>query len=163
MVAMSSERTIGREGALPWRLSGDLRRFKSLTMGHPIVMGRKTFESIGRPLPGRPNIVLSRDPNLTLPGCQVVHSLDAALRAGSAHGTGKVFVIGGAQIYQLALPLADTIELTQVHASVPGDATFPAIGEGWREVSREEVSADATNEFAHSYVRLERSPSTGGR
>jgi len=156
IVAMSEERTIGREGALPWRLSDDLRRFKALTMGHPIIMGRKTYESIGRPLPGRPNIILSRADGLAFAGCQTMSSLESAIAAGAAHGTHKVFIIGGAQVYRIAIPLAHSIELTEVHARVPGDANFPDLGEGWREVSRVDAPADERNEFAHSFIRLER-------
>jgi len=158
IVAMSQERTIGRDGALPWRLSDDLRRFKALTMGHPILMGRKTHESIGRPLPGRPNLILSRTPGAAFPGCESAQSLHAGISAGAAHGTGKVFIIGGAEIYRLALPLAHSIELTEVHASVVGDATFPIIGGEWREVARDDAPADARNEFSYSFVRLERAP-----
>ncbi len=158
IVAMSQERTIGRDGALPWRLSDDLRRFKTLTMGHPIVMGRKTHESIGRPLPGRPNLILSRRLGADFPGCKSAQSVEAGISAGASHGTGKVFIIGGAEIYRLALPLAHSIELTEVHASVTGDATFPMIGDGWREVTRTDAPADERNEFSYSFVRLERTP-----
>ncbi len=156
IVAMSKERTIGRDGALPWRLSDDLRRFKALTMGHPILMGRKTHESIGRPLPGRPNVILSRAVGAEFSGCEAARSLEAGIEAGAHHGTGKVFIIGGAEIYRLALPLAHSIELTEVHANVAGDAAFPNIGDEWREVERSDAPADQRNEFAYSFVRLER-------
>src|SRR5687768_8235096 len=113
LVAMSHSRVIGREGQLPWRLSADLQRFKRLTMGHPIVMGRKTFESIGRPLPGRQSIVITRQPEFHAEGVQVANNLHDALRiAGNA--SNEVFVIGGAQIYALALPVADRLYITLV-------------------------------------------------
>ena len=158
IVAMSQERTIGRDGALPWRLSDDLRRFKTLTMGHPILMGRKTHESIGRPLPGRPNLILSRSLGAAFPGCEAAQSLQAGIDAGATHGTGKVFIIGGAEVSRIALPLAPSIDLPEVHASVTGDATFPIIGSEWQEVARNDAPADERNEFSYSFVRLERAP-----
>jgi len=136
VVAYARNRVIGRDNALPWRLRGDLAHFKRTTLGHPIVMGRKTWESLGRPLPGRRNIVITRDPAYAAEGATVVHTLEDALAA--AGDAARVFVIGGAQIYAATLDRADTIIATEVHADVPGDAWFPLLPAGqWRESSRE--------------------------
>ena len=125
IVAMAADRVIGRDNDLPWKLSSDLQRFKTLTMGCPIIMGRRTYDSIGRPLPGRRNIVLSRDTGLALEGCDVMASLDDALAIDAP----RVFVIGGAQIYREALPHASHLFVTQVRAQVDGDTWFAAFGE----------------------------------
>jgi len=136
VVAYASNRVIGRDNALPWRLRGDLAHFKRTTLGHPIVMGRKTWESLGRPLPGRQNIVITRDPAYAAEGATVVHTLEDALAA--AGDAAQVFVIGGAQIYAAALDRADMLIATEVHADVPGDAWFPPLPAGqWRESMRE--------------------------
>jgi len=154
IVAMARERVIGKDGRLPWRLSADLKRFKALTMGHPIVMGRKTFDSIGRALPGRRNIVVSRNENLIANGAEAVTSLGAAL--DRAAGAEQVFVIGGEQIYRLALPLADRIELTEIDTSVEGDAWFPEIDrDQWHEILRE-THRDPDSGLRYDYVTLER-------
>ncbi len=126
IVAMTEERVIGKNNQLPWHLSEDLKRFKKITMGHPIIMGRKTFESIGKPLPGRQNIVISRNASFRADGVAVVHSLVEAL-AACPPGTNEAFVIGGASIYEAALPKADRLYLTLIHRSIPGDATFPPV------------------------------------
>src|SRR3972149_7478103 len=142
IAALASNRIIGRGNRMPWHISDDLKRFKALTLGHPVVMGRKTFESIGKPLPGRDNIVVTRSQAFAAPGCRVVHSLAEALAA--AQGASEVFVIGGAQIYALALPLADRLQLTEVDAAIDGDAYFPDFDRGaWREGSREPGSTAA--------------------
>ena len=155
VVAMAENRTIGRDGALPWRLPADLTRFRSLTMGKPIIMGRRTHESIGRALDGRRNIVVSRRPGYRSPGCTVVASLEAAFEAAS--GAAEAAVIGGAGIYEHALPFATRIHLTLVHASVEGDVRFPEIGPGdWREVSRIERAADERNLYDMSFIELVR-------
>jgi dihydrofolate reductase len=134
IVAMAKNRAIGKDNTLPWHIPEDLKRFKALTMGHPIVMGRKTFDSIGRPLPGRRNIVISRNRSLAIPGVEVTGSLDEALAACSAEP--EVFVIGGEQIYAQALGRADRIEMTEVGQAVDGDAFFPPIDEAaWVESS----------------------------
>jgi len=122
IVAMSENRVIGRAGTLPWHLSADLKRFKKLTMGHAIVMGRKTYESIGRPLPGRVSIVLSRDPKYLVAGVDVVENLEQALAKTREE---EVFVIGGAQLYEIALPLAERLYLTEVGTTIDGDVFFP--------------------------------------
>ena len=137
VVAMADNRCIGRDGDLPWHISTDLKRFKAVTMGHPMIMGRKTFRSIGRVLPGRPNIVVTRDPDFHADGVEVAHSLDEALAAAHAHGTGEIMVIGGAEIFTQAWPLAGRLDICHVHADVPGDTFFPEIDPShWIETSR---------------------------
>lgn len=136
LVAVARNGVIGRNNALPWHLPDDLGRFKALTMGHAIVMGRKTFESIRKPLPGRDNIVVTRQRGYIAPGCRVVHSLGDAISA--ATGKGTIYVIGGADIFALALPLATRLDVTEIDADVEGDVLFPGYDRGeWREVSRE--------------------------
>jgi dihydrofolate reductase len=155
VVATDDHGGIGLGGGLPWHLPEDLKRFKALTMGKPIVMGRRTHDSIGRPLPGRHNIVISRQPGLRIEGCTVVDSLDAALAA--AGPVPEVVVIGGADVYRLALPDAETLYLTRVHADVGADTFFPALDAAdWEEVAREERPADERHPHALSYVTLRR-------
>ena len=155
VVAMAENRVIGRDGGLPWRLPADMARFRALTMGKPIVMGRRTHESIGRALDGRRNIVVTRRTGYRAPGCTVTASLEAALEAAS--DAAEIAVIGGASVYERALLIADRIHLTLVHASVDGDVRFPHIEPGaWREVSRAERRADARNRYDVSFVELER-------
>jgi dihydrofolate reductase len=156
VVAADEHGGIGLEGRLPWHLPNDLKRFKALTMGKPVVMGRRTFDSIGRPLPGRLNIVVSRQPGREIAGCAVVPSLEAALAAaGEAE---EVCVIGGAEIYRLALPMADTVHLTRVHATVGADTFFPGLDAAtWEEVAREDHSPDERHAHAYSFVTLRRS------
>lgn len=161
MVAAAENGVIGRNNGLPWHLPEDLRYFKRVTMGKPIVMGRKTFESIGRPLPGRTNIVISRNVEFSASGVQVVASLDEAMTlAGNialVDGVTEVVVIGGAEIYQLAMSRADRLYITEVHASVEGDAMLPQVHwPDWREVSRERHVASAGNPFDYSFVVYER-------
>lgn len=161
IVAAAENGVIGRDGQMPWRLSADLRRFKRLTMGSPIVMGRKTWESIGRPLPGRTSIVVSRQPAFQTrhPEVRVVASLPEALAAAgeAPGGDDEVFVIGGAQIYELALPLADRLYSTRVMTTLAGDAYLPAIQwDQWRLVERASVAADENNEFEHVFEVYDR-------
>ena len=125
IVAMDEKGGIGIANRLPWHLSADLRRFKALTMGHHIIMGRKTYESIGKPLPGRTNVVITRDPNYRADGCLVVHSLDEALRAAQERSEDEAFITGGRQIFTQSIHMADRIYLTQVHAEVMADVYFP--------------------------------------
>lgn len=140
---MTPERVIGYDNALPWRIPEDLAHFKKLTMSHPIVMGRRTYESIGRPLPGRRNLVVTRNPDWRAAGVDVVHGLDAAI--DSAAGAREIFVIGGAQLYALALPRATSIHLTTVHARVMGDTFFPKFeSQRWRLVSRSALQRSKT-------------------
>ena len=155
IAAVAANRTIGLGNRLPWRLPEDLRRFKALTLGHPVVMGRRTWESIGRPLPGRLNIVVSRNPGYAAPGATVVHSLDDAWRA--AGDADEVCVIGGTSLFAEALPTADRIHLTEVDAEVAGDTYFPSFdraGFSEREVARQ--PRDERHEYPFRIVVLER-------
>lgn len=155
IVAFDHNRLIGRDNGLPWRLSFDLQRFKRLTTGHAVVMGRKTHESIGRPLPNRLNVVVTRQAAYRAEGCTVVHSLDDALEA--CRDQEEVFIIGGASIYAEAMPLANRLYLTRVDAALEGDAWFPELDlSGWTCISSERVPADERNEYAAVYEVLER-------
>jgi len=155
MVARAANGVIGRDNALPWRLPADLQRFKTLTMGKPMLMGRRTFESIGRALPGRLNLVLTRDAAWRAAGAVAVHSLEEAFEhAGDA---AELIVIGGAELFRLVLPLAQQIYLTEVHAEIPGDTEFPALAPGeWREVEQHAHAADARHEHAMTFRTLKR-------
>ena len=136
IVAMAKNRTIGIDNTLPWRIPADMQHFKKLTMGHHLIMGRKTYDSIGRPLPGRTTVVVSRDRNLKIDGCIVAHSLTEALDACASDP--QTFVIGGADIYAQALGLADMLYITEIQQDVVGDAWFPEFDRSeWHEVSRE--------------------------
>jgi dihydrofolate reductase len=150
-LARADNGVIGRDGGLPWRLPADLKRFKALTMGKPMIMGRKTFESFPAPLPGRRHIVLTRDTGWSAPGAEVAADVDAAIALADAP---EIAVIGGAQIFKLLLPRADRIELTEVHAAPGGDAIVPAFT-GWHEVAREDHEADGERP-AYSFVTLVR-------
>ncbi len=155
VVAMAANRVIGKDNCLPWHLPADLKHFKQLTLGKPVVMGRKTYESIGRPLPERTNIVVTRDRDYAAPGCVVVHSLEAALEAAGA--SAEVMVIGGAGLYRQILPLTDTIHLTRVQAEFEGDTVFPELNEAdWHEVSRTDCEPDAKNPWPYSFLELVR-------
>lgn len=157
LVAVAERGVIGRDGGLPWRLPADLRFFKRVTMGHHVIMGRRTWESIGRPLPGRTMVVLSRDPALVVPGASVVHELADALALARAAGDTEAFVIGGAEVYARALPLADRLYLTRVHADVEGDVCFPVYDpQEWVEVAREEHAADEHHAHAFALCTLDR-------
>ena len=141
IVAVADNGVIGRDNTLPWHLPDDLKRFKRLTMGKPIVMGRKTFDSIGKPLPGRHNIVVTRDPNYRRDGVTVVHDAEAALHAAGA--VPEVMVIGGAELFRTLLPRAGRLHLTRVHGNIDGDVMWPALDErDWTVVERESHSAD---------------------
>lgn len=156
IAAVAENGVIGREGGLPWRLPEDLKFFKAATMGKPVIMGRKTFQSIGRPLPGRMNVVLTRDPGWHAAGVTAVHDLTAALRAAQDAGASEVMIIGGADIYEAALPMADRIYLTRIHREFEGDALFPALDRSeWTEVARIEKSAGDVP-FDYSFLTLER-------
>ena len=158
IVAMDRDDTIGRDGRLPWRLPADLRNFKQITMGKPIVMGRKTHESIGCALPGRDNLVVSRSESFRAAGCTVVNSLDDAL--ARIAGAPEVMVIGGASIYAAALPIALKIYLTEVHAAIGGDVHFPEFDRGaWHETSRQGFDPDHNHQHPYSFVVLERQES----
>jgi len=154
IVAMDRHRVIGRGGALPWRLPADLRRFKALTLGHPVIMGRKTWQSIGRPLAGRTNIVVSRQEGFRARGATVVQDLDEAIRVAG----GDAFVIGGGEIYRQALERADVLHVTQIDAAVEGgDTWFPEIDpRQWEETAREAHGADAENPLGYTFQTYRR-------
>lgn len=157
IVAVARNGVIGRDGTLPWRLSNDLRYFKSVTMGKPVIMGRKTYESIGRPLPGRPNIVVSRNPGFRATGVDVRDSLKAAISHAESLGGGEAMIIGGAGLYRDALPVVTRIYLTEIDADVNGDVRFPPFDRAaWTELSREKQPATDKDEYEHSFVVLER-------
>lgn len=151
---MTRDRVIGRDNAMPWYLPADLKRFKSLTMGKPIIMGRKTFESLGRVLPGRRHIVISRKQDYAPAGTEVVASLDAALAAVA--GEKEVFVIGGAEIYREVLPRADRLYITLIDTDMEGDVHFPSFDmDDWRGVKRSERGPDASNPYHLTFLVLE--------
>lgn len=155
IVAASRNNVIGANGELPWRLSADLKRFKALTMGKPVVMGRLTYESIGRPLPGRQNIVITRTADFVAAGCNVVQSIEAAIEtAGAAE---EIMVIGGSHIYAEFLPRADRVYLTRVHADVDGDAFLPELADDrWHIETCISQAADASNDYDVDFVVLNR-------
>ena len=154
IAALARNGVIGRDNTLPWRLKADLRHFKAQTLGHPILMGRKTWESLGRALPGRRNLVVTRDRAFVAPGAEVFASPQAALEAVAGE---RVFVIGGAQLYAALLALADRLVLTEIHAEVAGDAHFPAFDRAvFREAGREPHQADADNEFDYDFAEYRR-------
>ncbi len=161
IAALADNGVIGRDNKLPWHLPGDLKYFKAVTYGKPVVMGRKTWESLGRPLPGRTNIVITRQPGYVANGAKVVATLEAALQLAEQvaliDGQDECVVIGGAEIYALALPRCDRLYLTEVHAQVDGDAFFPPFDRTrWREVQRERFAAEGPNPYAYSLVVYER-------
>ncbi|WP_295813386.1 dihydrofolate reductase [uncultured Nitratireductor sp.] len=158
VVAMAENGVIGHEGGLPWRLSTDLKRFKAVTMGKPVIMGRKTWESIGKPLPGRRNIVVTRQTDYAAEGAECASSLDVALALATAGEAGAdICVIGGGQIYREAMHKADRLHVTHVHAEIDGDTMFPPIDpEIWEAVSREDVPAGQKDVYATTYVVYER-------
>ena len=161
IVAASQNNVIGRNNELPWHLPGDLQYFKTMTLGKPVIMGRKTFESIGRPLPGRDNIVISRQTDYAAKVIEVVSSLEQAIALGEninlINGIQEVMIIGGAQIYEKSLDLADRVYLTRVQCKVEGDAYFPALDDDeWQEIAREDITAKESNPFDFSYLVLER-------
>lgn len=154
IVACDENRLIGRNGDLPWRLPNDLKHFKALTLGKTILMGRKTWDSLGRPLPQRENWVLTRDPVFAAKGCRVFHQLQDAL---TAHAQGELMVIGGADLYRQALPEAKRLYLTQVHAREEGDTWFPDFSNaGFHQTSREDHPADERHAYPYSFLTLER-------
>jgi len=161
VVAMDENRLIGAGNRLPWRLPADLKHFKRITMGHPIVMGRRTWESIGRPLPGRTNIVVTGQPGYQAEGAVVVDSLAAAKEA--AGDCDELMIIGGAHLYEQIMAEADRIYLTEIHARFEGDTWFPELDdEQWTCVSREDFARDERNPFDYSFMVLERIPAPVG-
>jgi dihydrofolate reductase len=155
IVAMSCNRTIGINNTLPWRCPEDLKHFKALTMGHHMIMGRKTFDSIGKALPGRTTVVITRDKNLRIEGCIVTHSLPEAI-AACADDT-EVFIVGGADIYTQSIALADTLYITEIQQNVEGDAHFPNFDKGaWQETAREVRSQDSPQTLQYHFVTYQR-------
>lgn len=157
IVAMAKNRVIGARGGIPWKLPEELRLFKEVTMGHHIIMGRKTHESIGRLLPGRTTVIVTRQPGYRVEGALVAHSLEAALAA--CENDNEIFVIGGEEIFKAALPLADRLYLTTVDAEVPGDTYMPEFNEAnWQEVSSRSFPADARHPYGFRFATYDRSP-----
>lgn len=154
IAAMAENRVIGKDNQMPWHLPADFVWFKKCTMGKPVVMGRKTYESIGRPLPGRMNIVISRDESLVIDGVKTVTSIDAAIEL--AGDVDELMIIGGGSIYQSCLKSADKLYLTYIDLQVEGDTQFPDWGEGWQETYSEHYSADEKNAYDMRFVVLER-------
>ncbi|MCL7996924.1 dihydrofolate reductase [Brucella sp. 21LCYQ03] len=161
VVAASENNVIGRDNDMPWKLSTDLKRFKALTLGKPVIMGRKTWESIGRPLPGRPNIVVTRDAGFKADGATIVSSLEEAIELGRKLAielsVDEVCIIGGGKIYAQALPFADRVHLTRVLATIDGDTFFPALDSKiWKEISSEDVPAGEKDSHPTRYIRYDR-------
>lgn len=157
--AASDNNVIGQLGQIPWKLPDDLKYFKEKTMGKPIIMGRKTFDSMGKPLPGRTNIVVTRRQDLKLDGVLITDSLESALKLAEKEKPEEIMVIGGGEIYRQALPHASRIYLTRVHTTVEGDAFFPEFSEDeWELLSEEKHEKDARNEFDYTYLTYERRP-----
>jgi dihydrofolate reductase len=155
LVAVAKNRVIGINNTLPWHLPADLKHFKALTMGHHIIMGRKTYESIGRPLPGRTTVIVTRNAALKVAGCLVAHSLQEAIEL--CGNNEKVFIVGGAELYAQALPLADTMYITEIQQEVQGDAYFPEFNrDEWQEVAREVHSQETPQPLAYHFVRYQR-------
>lgn len=155
IAAMAHNRVIGKDNQMPWHMPADLKHFKATTLGKPVIMGRKTFESIGRALPGRQNIVVTRDASFEAPGCDIAHSLEAAVSL--AGDVAEIIIMGGGQLYQAALPMANRMYLTFIDLSTEGDAHFPAWdSEEWVIVDRETHSHDDKNPYDYSFVKLER-------
>ena len=156
IVAMATNRAIGLDNKMPWHLSADLKKFKAITMGSPIVMGRKTYESIGRPLPGRSNIIISRNLDYQQTDCLVFNDIKTAIAASSKESE-EIFIIGGAELYKATLPLADNLYLTLINQEFTGDTFFPEIDfKAWSEVSREDISDDPSVNFSYSFLKLSR-------
>jgi dihydrofolate reductase len=161
VVAVAENGVIGRQGQLPWRMPTDLKRFRRVTLGKPVIMGRKTYESIGKPLDGRDNIVVTRQAGFSAPGIHVARSFDEALSLartlGSSRGADEIAVIGGADVFRAALALAERIYLTIVHGTPPGDVTLDAFDRSrWRETGREAMQRGPADEFSADFIVLDR-------
>ncbi|HYH09344.1 MAG TPA: dihydrofolate reductase [Thermoanaerobaculia bacterium] len=163
IAALSTNNVIGRNNDVPWRLSTDLKRFKALTMGHHLLMGRKTYESVGKPLPGRINVVITRREGYAPEGVTVVHSLEEAIRVAAAANDAEAFIAGGAEIYAQSMHRADRMYLTRVHADVEGDTFFPDFDDvtEWRLTDSEHCDADEKNEHPFSFLTYERAGAEG--
>jgi len=156
MAAIADNNALGKDNQLIWHLPGDLKRFKKMTLNHAVIMGRKTFDSLGKPLPNRINIIITRDKNYKVEGCVVVHSLKEALKAATEEDENP-FILGGAEIYKQAMPFADILDLTFIHHKFEADVFFPKIDKTiWKETSREYFKADEKNKYDYSFVTFER-------
>lgn len=157
IVAMEAKKGIGLKGNVPWHISTDLKRFKALTMGHHLIMGRKTYQSIGRPLPGRTTIILTRDHSFTALGCLIAHSLAEALELAKRRNENEAFITGGSEIYAQALEVADRIYVSEVHAEVASDVWFPALDRSeWHLIESSFHPAGGKDQYAHTFNILER-------
>lgn len=155
IVALSENNVVGINNQLPWHLSVDLKRVKALTMGHHLIMGRKTYESIGKPLPGRTNVIITRNKNYKAEGCVVVSDLHQALE--TSIGDNEVFIFGGGEIFREAMPLVDKIYMTRIHLVIDGDTHFPEINPAsWKETSRQDFETDEKNNYRYSFIELEK-------
>lgn len=154
VVAASENNVIGKDNKLPWHLPDDLKRFKALTRGHPVIMGRKTYESIGRALPGRLNIIVSNTLETAPTGTVLANSLSAALDL--AKDSDEAFIIGGAKLFEIGLSLAEKLYLTRVHANIQGDVLLPEIGDEWKETCREHHKKDTEHAYAFTFIDFER-------
>lgn len=157
IAAAAENRVIGKDNKMPWHMPADLKHFKTLTSGHPVLMGRKTYESIGKPLPNRTNIIMTRDMNYSAPDCIIVNTVEAAVSMADELEMDEIFVIGGAEVYRQLLSQIQRIYLTEIHHQFEGDAYFPELNpDEWKEVSRERHAADENNKYDYSFVVLER-------
>lgn len=156
IVAVSENDVIGKNGHLPWHLSRDLKRFKAITTGHHILLGRKNYDDIGRPLPNRVNLVLSRNASFEAPGCVVVRNLEQAFEIARNSGEEELFVIGGACVYESAMPMATKLYLTRVHANIDGDVKMPPLGNGWKLLSEERFGKSEKDDFDTTFQIFER-------
>ena len=158
IAAVARNGIIGRDGRMPWRLPADLTRFKRITFGHTVLMGRRTWESLGKPLVGRRNVVLTRDRSFSAPGCEIVHSIDTGRAlAGLPGPSSELFIIGGAAVYAAFMPFADRLLITHIDIDVDGDALFPRIDPArWRLVGESAGAVDAANPLPHRFAQYER-------
>jgi dihydrofolate reductase len=163
LAALSSNGVIGRDNDIPWRQSTDLKRLKSMTMGHHVIMGRRTFDSVGKALPGRPNIIITRQQGLEIPNATVVHSLEDAIRVAAQAGETEAFILGGAEIYAQANHRADRMYLTRVHADIEGDTYFPEFDDvsEWHLIDAEHFEADEQNQYPYSFLTYDRAAPEG--
>lgn len=157
IAAVAENNVIGKDNDLVWHLPADLKYFKETTKGHFIMMGRKTFESFGKPLPNRTHIIITRDESYTYPGCYVVHNLEDAYKIAEENNRSEIFILGGAEIYRQSIDHADRLYITEIKASFDGDTFFPEINKNkWKEVERSDFEPDEKNKYPYSFVRYER-------
>jgi dihydrofolate reductase len=163
IAALSSNNVIGRNNQLPWHIGTDLKRFKALTMGHHLIMGRRTFDSVGRPLPGRVNVVITSNPAFSADGIVVVHSLEEGIRLATDSGDAEPFIAGGAVVFEQAIHRAERMYLTRVHAELEGDTFFPEFDDvrEWQLTDSEHFEADEKNDYPYSFLTYERAASAG--